>query len=134
MLVIFLSIIFYYGFNNWIEIKVSRDLPSFYVTMRDLFVCFFCNEIFFYYTHRLLHYRWFYSLHKQHHEFVTPACITAQYAGTIEHLVSNIFPVVIGIKIMKCHLSTVYLWLTIVLITTLNDHSGEKIKIIFLNN
>lgn len=125
-LVIFLSILFYYGLDNWIGIQVSRDLPSFPIVMRDLFVCFFCQEIFFYYTHRLLHYRWFYALHKQHHEFVTPVCITAMYASTTEHLLSNIFPVVIGFKIMKCHLSTALLWITVVIITTLNDHSGDK--------
>lgn len=119
-----LSLYFYYYQDNWLNVRVSRELPNFSIVMRDLLVCFSCQEIIFYYSHRLLHYRWFYALHKQHHEFVTPVCITAMYAGTIEHIFSNIVPVVIGFKIMNVHMVTALLWLLHVIITTLNDHSG----------
>jgi sterol desaturase/sphingolipid hydroxylase (fatty acid hydroxylase superfamily) len=124
----FISLLFsflaYFHLNNWMKIQVSRDLPSFPIVMRDLFVSFCCQEFFFYYSHRLLHYRWFYALHKQHHEFVTPVCITAMYAGVIEHIFSNVIPVVIGFRFMGAHMSTALLYLTIVVVTTLNDHSG----------
>lgn len=81
-----LSIVFFYYQNNWLNVHVTRELPEFSTVMRDLLVCFFCQEFFFYYSHRLLHYKWFYTLHKKHHEFVTPVCLTAMYADTIEHM------------------------------------------------
>jgi methylsterol monooxygenase len=108
-----------------LNLEVTRDLPSFVLTMRDLIFCLVCQEIFFYYTHRLLHHRLFYWLHKQHHEIKTPSSITAKYSRFLEHALANVFSAFIGFKIAKCHISTAYLWITTVLVTTLHDHSGE---------
>ncbi|KAG5683687.1 hypothetical protein PVAND_012953 [Polypedilum vanderplanki] len=122
-----LLIFVYYQGSNFLKIRVTRDVPSFAVTMRDMLVCFFCQETFFYYSHRLLHTKYFYRWHKQHHEYSTPVCITAIYCGVFEHIFSNLFPVVIGLRFMEAHITTAYLWLTIVLVTTLNDHSGHHL-------
>ena len=70
-------------------VSISPELPTFFITMRDLFVFFACQEIFFYYMHRTLHHRWFYHLHKQHHEITAPFAITAQYCGVIDTILSD---------------------------------------------
>lgn len=124
MVALILTIVLHYISGNFFCIKVSRDVPRFSIAMRDMIVCFFCQEFFFYYSHRLLHQKWFYKLHKQHHEYVTPICITSEYCGTFEHIFSNLIPVAIGFKFMHAHITTALLWVTIVIITTLNDHSG----------
>lgn len=110
--------------RNFLGISTAHDVPSFITNMRDLFVCFFCQESLFYYSHRALHHGRLYFLHKQHHEFITPVCITAEYCGMIEHLFSNVIPVVIGFKLMGAHVTTALLWVTVVIVTTLSDHSG----------
>lgn len=114
------------SFNgNFLGLQVTRELPSFSKVMLDLIVCMFCYEIFFYYTHRLLHHKSIYKMiHKVHHEYQTPIGISAIYCHPIEHLLSNIIPVVIGFPLMKCHPVTALLWLNIVIVTTINDHSG----------
>lgn len=115
--------VFYYG--DLLSLKVSRSLPTFPKVMLDLVICLLCQEIGFYYSHRLLHSKMLYKrLHKLHHEYQAPYGLTAIYCHPIEHILSNILPVVAAFPVLKCHVSTALLWFTIVLTTTINDHSG----------
>ncbi|KAL7027266.1 hypothetical protein ACKWTF_005385 [Chironomus riparius] len=113
--------------KNSLGLKITPEVPSFYITMRDLMICLLLQETLFYYCHRTLHHRKFYWLHKKHHEFTSPASITAEYCGVTEHFVCNLFPVVIGLKILGSHYTTALLFWTSIIITTLIDHSGYNL-------
>lgn len=52
---------------------------------------------------------------------------TALNCHPLEHIFSNVFPVIIGFPFMKPHILTALLWLSIVIISTLNDHSGHHL-------
>lgn len=96
--------------------------------MLDLIVCMFTQEIIFYYSHRALHHKALYKLiHKKHHEYKSPTAITAIYCNPLEHVLSNLLPVAAAFPFLKCHVSTALLWLTIVVVTTLNDHCGHHL-------
>lgn len=111
--------------GDLLNLKVSRSLPSFSKVMFDLVICLLCQEIGFYYSHRLLHSKMLYKrLHKLHHKYQAPYGLTAIYCHPIEHILSNILPVVAAFPVLKCHVSTALLWITIALTTTINDHSG----------
>jgi methylsterol monooxygenase len=125
LLTVLLNKLYLLTFNSYhLLISISPELPTFGIVMRDLFFFYICQDVLFYYSHRLLHHRWFYRFHKKHHEYTAPIGIASEYSEVIEHFLSNYFPVFSGCKFVKPHVTTVALWLTIVIVTTVNDHSG----------
>lgn len=106
------------GFNN-------GELPTFQWVLLELIVFILLEEIGFYYAHRLLHHPRIYKyVHKQHHEWTAPISITAIYCHPIEHIFSNMVPPYLGPILMGAHSATIWLWFTLVILSTLNAHSG----------
>lgn len=102
-----------------------REIPPISTMIIDLFGCMVVREISFYYSHRLLHYGKNYEkYHKRHHEYTAPVAVSAQYADAVEHMFSNLLPVLLGPVVMGAHYVTVFVWLIHVHLRTLNDHSG----------
>lgn len=108
--------------------KFGEQLPEFSTVVKELLVFIFFEEIGFYYSHRFLHLPIIYKyIHKRHHEWTAPIAISAIYAHPIEHVLSNVIPGTIGPLIMKSHITTVYIWIIITIIGTMNQHSGYHI-------
>lgn len=103
----------------------SPHVPSLSTILYHLLVFALVQEVTFYYFHRLLHQGKLYKLiHKVHHHWQAPIAIAALYCHPFEHFLANLTPVLLGPLLMGSHRSTIAIWLIMVHIVTLNDHSG----------
>ncbi|TWW75085.1 fatty acid hydroxylase domain-containing protein 2 [Takifugu flavidus] len=103
----------------------SPELPTFHRALMELAFFSILEEIMFYYSHRLFHQPNLYKrFHKQHHEWTAPIGVVATYAHPLEHVLSNLLPVVIGPVILGSHVSTTSMWYCVALISTTISHCG----------
>lgn len=59
---------------------------------------------------------------------LAPVSVMAVYAHPIEHIISNIFPVTLGLALLKAPMSTAWVVFTTTQLATLGDHSGLNLK------
>ena len=64
----------------------AATLPDFCTFFKHMVVCALCEEVGFYYFHRLMHYPSLYRrFHKVHHEWSAPVACVAVYNHPFEH-------------------------------------------------
>ncbi|XP_022158130.1 methylsterol monooxygenase 2-2-like [Momordica charantia] len=104
--------------------RSSLPLPSWKVVFGQILFYFIVEDFVFYWGHRILHTKWLYkNVHSVHHEYATPFGLTAEYAHPAEILFLG-FATVIGPAITGPHLMTLWLWMTLRLMETVEAHCG----------
>lgn len=99
-------------------------LPTLSTMLLQLAFFFVAEDIAFYWGHRALHTPWLYkNIHAVHHEHAAPFGIAAEYAHPAEVLFLG-FATFIGPFLVGPHLLTLYAWLALRCMQTVECHSG----------
>ncbi|XP_031550953.1 fatty acid hydroxylase domain-containing protein 2-like [Actinia tenebrosa] len=121
----FLLTIVMYPVYLWRGGSFGCELPSFQWVLFELLVFILVEEVGFYYSHRLFHHPKLYKyFHKKHHEWTAPIGIVSIYAHPLEHIISNLTPILMGPMIMGSHIATTWMWFCLAITSTNISHSG----------
>ncbi|KAF2556659.1 hypothetical protein F2Q68_00013014 [Brassica cretica] len=85
---------------------------------------FIIEDFVFYWGHRILHTKWLYkTVHSVHHEYATPFGLTSEYAHPAEILFLG-FATIVGPALTGPHLITLWLWMVLRVLETVEAHCG----------
>lgn len=88
--------------------------------IRKICTAFLILEFLFFYSHQLFHTKYLYQkIHKIHHRWTAPICLSATYAHPVEHLLSNVLPVILSGKLAGLNFTMARLWHIFTLSNTL---------------
>ena len=108
---------------------VIEDLPNWLTLAVSITLFMLVEDMTFYWTHRLLHWRVIYPyIHKIHHTHSTTVGIAAEFAHPLEFVLGNMLPVALGPHLLgpNVHLLTVIAWYVIRISETLDGHCGYE--------
>jgi len=122
---LFITIPFFYLWGNFPEQGSIYQ----YANLYRFPLAILCFEFLFYYLHRLLHFSFLYKyIHYLHHSWNFPMGISATYAHPIEHILTNVLPIIISAHFANFNFATARLWHFFVLFNaTVLAHGGYKI-------
>jgi sterol desaturase/sphingolipid hydroxylase (fatty acid hydroxylase superfamily) len=130
------------GLSYWLFAQLGlnfswNEWPVFWMIVLQVLAFMFIEDFLFYWAHRMFHRPTLYKrIHKTHHEFVTPTAIAALHAHPLEFIVANSLPVMAGPFLlcalgMPVHIGTLWIWLCIRMLETLDGHSGYDFRFWF---
>ncbi|KAL1406619.1 C-4 sterol methyl oxidase [Vanrija albida] len=135
--------VIYINLRNWVFVNTPlyiaiayfyplktdvASLPGWGVSFGTFLFAMLCEEVGFFYVHRFFHgKRWYAYVHKLHHQYTAPVALAAEYCTMVEHLLSNLFPLVISFIILKSHWSMFMLFFNMLQFDTLAAHSDYNI-------
>ncbi|URE45168.1 HLH [Musa troglodytarum] len=109
---------------RFMGLRSSLPLPHWSVIISQIIFYFILEDFVFYWGHRTLHTKWLYKhVHSIHHEYATPFGLTSEYAHPAEILFLG-FATVVGPALTGPHLFTLWLWMILRVLETVEAHSG----------
>lgn len=80
-------------------------------------------EIIFYYSHRLMHHRWFYKWHADHHIFIEPYALAGLYCSFIEMIFVNLLTIIIPFQILRFSLFEISIIMFLIAFNVMKGHA-----------
>ena len=80
-------------------------------------------EVWFYYSHRLMHHRWFYIWHSDHHAFIEPYALAGLYCSCFEMVFVNQLTAVIPFQLLGFSLIETIIGSILIALNILKGHA-----------
>ncbi|XP_035830198.1 methylsterol monooxygenase 1-1-like [Helianthus annuus] len=113
-----------YPLMKMIGIRTSLPLPSSMEVISQLIMYFIIDDYANYWIHRLCHLKWMYeNIHKVHHEYSAPMGFATLHAHWMDVILFGI-PSFLGPALVPGHMITLFLWLALREIESVENHSG----------
>lgn len=94
-------------------------------TILKLAITVLIADVWFYFSHRLMHTQWLYQkVHYMHHQAANPNAFTTNYCHWVEFIFVNMITILIGPVITQMALSTFYVWVFLFTMFTQYEHCG----------
>ena len=87
------------------------------------FIALIMIEIWFYYSHRLMH-KFFYRWHKDHHAFIRPCALTGLYCSSFEMVFVNQLSVALPLQLLNFSSNEVLIFSILIALNVLKGHAG----------
>ena len=112
-----------YGLILW---YLCPDLSGYFPTSYIIrfFISVLIMDGWFYLIHRLLHTRYLYSWHKQHHQFNVPYPLVAVYCSSIEALLCDVTSMGLGPILLRMAGLEIVTWMVLAALHSLLLHSS----------
>jgi len=109
---------------KWLGMEFAGPLPSWSTIAWVIVGCFFVEDFYFYWIHRLLHASFIYKrIHKIHHDHAAPFGIAGEYAHPVETVFLG-FGTIFGPLIFCRHMFVLWVWLFFRVFQVVEAHSG----------
>ncbi|MQL79268.1 hypothetical protein Taro_011701, partial [Colocasia esculenta] len=113
-----------YPVFRYMGLRTDLPLPPWNVVLSQIVFYFIIEDFVFYWGHRILHTKWLYKHNKQIvHRYATPFGLTSEYAHPAEILFLG-FATILGPALTGPHLFTLWLWMTLRVLETVEAHCG----------
>ena len=114
-----------YSVSDRIQTVIESSLnDSLLLSIWKIFLIINVSNLFFYWSHRLLHVPFMFRyIHSKHHEFIEPIGVAALYAHPIEHFLSNTFSFIFPFLYIGCNYYIMLALLSGASITTVFYHT-----------
>ncbi|GIX67362.1 fatty acid hydroxylase domain-containing protein 2 [Caerostris extrusa] len=123
-------IYFCYALKSYTGYDRAIKLPKPHIFVLNFIVQILAEEVFFYYSHRILHHPLLYKpFHKKHHEWKSPVGVSAIYCTPVEHVLSNVLPTFMGSVIFGTHVTSLWAWLVFATAYGVIVHSGYHLPL-----
>ena len=120
------TLLLFTGIAHHLQLPLHCPLPPLFPTLLlQVVTLLLVEEVAFYYSHRLLHLPFLYQrVHHIHHEWVAPVAVSATTCHLLEHIVSNVAPMLLGVLVARAHWTLYMGWVWLGVFNTVCVHSG----------
>jgi sterol desaturase/sphingolipid hydroxylase (fatty acid hydroxylase superfamily) len=122
---LYISLPTLYAVSDRIQIVIESSVnDSLLLSIWKIFLIINASNLFFYWSHRLLHIPFMFRyIHSKHHEFIEPIGVAALYAHPFEHFLSNTFSFLFPFLYIGCNYYIMLVLLSTASIITVLSHT-----------